>query len=149
MDFRLFPFMVNSYFFMAATKLDVKDLAGKWNVVLHHSSVSQEQYTAEISRDGIFKIVSPHLGEPMPLSESTNDEFPAKTGWYENTDDGSMFVRLREDGRMEMHYFDKVRKDFCTRTYKGLSNYCTIAIGNRESKFYHYLHNIGINTVKE
>ena len=127
--------MVNPYFFMAATKLDVKNLAGKWNVVWHHTNMSREQYTAVISRDGIFKIVSPPQGEPMPLSESTNDEFPTKAGWYENTDDGSMFVRLREDGRMEMHYFNKYRKDFCSQTYKGIvSSYCTTAIGTKESK---------------
>ena len=120
-------------FLMTGEELDVKELAGKWHIVLQNITRSQEQIsrTVVIYPDGIFRVVSPHLGEPVPLSKSTNDSFPANTGWYQTTYEGSMFVRLRKDGNLEMHYFDK---DMCKRTYKGISSYCVTAIGTRKSK---------------
>ena len=132
--------------FLSGAEINVKELAGKWHIVWDDITKSQEQilgkqYTAVISHDGIFNIVSPHSEILMPLSRSTNDKFPANAGWYQNSDDGTMFVRLKKDGNMVMHYFDESRKDICTRTYKGISSYCTTAIGTRKSKLCGYYFN--------
>ena len=92
-----------------------------------------KENTFVISREGKIQVVAPYVSERLPLSESTNNAFPAHAGWYIRKMGESASFFLRTDGaeRMEIHYFDSSPIARCRRTFENIPNYCGGAIGIR------------------
>ena len=113
--------------------MDVKGLAGTWDVIWKHSDKSLERRlgkrgTIIISRQGVFQVVQPFTGQRVILAKSTNAAFPASAGWYQRRME-MLFIRCNEKGKLEIHYFDNSPGAPCNRRYKNLSRYCVGGIG--------------------
>ena len=115
--------------------MDVKGLAGTWEVIWKHSDKSLERrlgkrVTIIISRKGVFQVVRPFTGQRVVLVKSTNAVFPASAGWYQRRmGKGMFFIRCKEKGKLEIHYFDNSPGVPCNRRFKNLSRYCVGGIG--------------------
>ena len=101
-----------------------------------------KRFPAVISQDGALTFIGPDDSTTLIMLRSTHQKFPTTAGWHQYIygNWSSMFLRLKQDGTLELHYFTKGGNPSCRGLYKNIPYYCGSAVGRRVGMVdFHYI----------
>ena len=112
------------------TSLNQIEMVGHWSI----DFFDDDPYPTTISSNGTVSIIFHGNSRSSHLVPSDDDiHFPHSLGWYKVNDlvyDNSWdYVRVQENGSLEVQHFCNVTFHSCAETYGNLTNYCCVGLG--------------------